>query len=269
MQYLASVAELFFGPRMRPVHGLIVLGLLSACGTIEIRSPPRAAIEIATRVVFSEHKSAKVWCGGVIERGGLRSHVRPPAAGEMTVGFENSYDPGTEPFPCDYRFSRAYQGAVRFDLEDIRGKFITGAWLQLWRRDTDVPVAVERIFRTGRRIDHECLIDIEVATESFDPGFEEGSTPGFGIDSDPIRPNSDSAFAGPGVHADNANGLIRVRVPVRNAVHAWASGPRRNFGFVIKPQPVNVAQNDNNTCTGYYFDPTLEINYLDRPPEGP
>lgn len=263
MQYLTSVAELFFGPRMRPVHALIVLGLLSACGTIEIRSPPRAAIEMATRVVFSEHDSAKVWCFGVVERGGRGSSVQPPVSGEMTVGFENSYDPGTEPFPCDFRYSRAYQGAFRFDLEDIRGKFVTGAWLQLWRRDTDVPVAVEPPSRG------QCFIDIEIARESFDPGFEEGRAPGFGIDSDPIRPDPDYVFIGPGVHTDNANGLIRVRVPVRNAVHAWASGPRRNFGFVIKPQPVDVAQNNNNTCTGYYFDPTLEINYLDRPPEGP
>lgn len=261
MKNLTSVVALLGESCMRRGFALMLLALLallSACGTMEVTSPPRPARELATKVLTVEDRNNAPWCG--VNRSGLRSRVAPHAAGEMTGGFDNFYDPGTQPIACDHQISHVFVSAFSFDLSDLRGKFITGARLHLQRRETNVPIAIERVFPTGRRTDRECLINLEMATESFVPGFEDRGSRASGIDSIPLRPEP--------VQLDSAFGLVGVGRSVRIAVSDWVAGRRPNFGFVIKPMPSSVAKN-NNSCTGYYYNPTLEITYLDRPPEGP
>lgn len=232
-------------------------GSLAACGTTKIDLPARTPTDIGSRVAIVENRNNAPWCG--LNRRGLGSPVTQPNEGEFIAGFNNFYDPGTDPIPCDHQISLIYAGVVRFDLSDIQNKIIVSAILRLDRRDTNVPVRTERRLPSGGVEDlHQCFTLIEISTE-FATGHAEGlsSNPNMTIDSVPIRGT---------VEMDNGTGIVGTSRDVTAAVQEWALGRRPNNGFAFKPRPADVAKN-NNSCTGYYFNPRLEVTILDRPPE--
>ena len=54
---------------------------------------------------------------------------------------------------------------------------------------------------------------------------------------------------------------VGIGVGVTREVQGWVQGRRENFGFVLSPEEGAIDKNEN-TCTGYWFNPRLEIRVL-------
>ncbi len=219
--------------------------ILTACGHTTL--PVRDAEALASKTAFTYERFGVCW-PGELDRSGIADPVPPPGANEFTAGFHNHVARGQS---CHTQQSHAYSGAFRFNIEDLRNKAIASAMLRIERRNTLVEISVERAVPSGVVRDNRCTLLVEMATEDWPAGLSAGN-----FASRPI-PTSFPATI------DQSRSMVSGGIDVTRVLQQWSIGRMPNFGFVIKPQASDIDKNEN-TCTGYWFNPRLEITVLER-----
>ena len=222
---------------------LLSVAFLGACTTVAL--PVRTGSAIGGKTEFVRHRHGVCW-PGELDRTPIVS-IAPAPIDQFTAGYHNRVIRGQS---CHTQHSFSYSGAVRFDLEDLRGRVVSSAVLRMDRSATPVPVHIERPVPSGIVRESSCSLRVEVATTDWSRFDTEGRYETRVIPAEwPIT-----------VPQDNA--LVETGTGVLWAVQQWVLGRLPNHGFVLRPQPDDIANNDN-TCTGYWFNPRLEISVFE------
>lgn len=224
----------------------LVAGVLAmqGCAVHEVTTT-LTPTNIGTRTALAYDRFGICWPGD-FDQSVLVNPIAPPDTGEFTAGFSNHVRPGAS---CNTEISFGFEGAVDFDLSSLRNTVVTRATLHLDRRNTNLPVNVTRTVPAGVIHDDSCMLNLEVATEAWTPGLADGS-----IASRPAGAEGTAGF-------EQQNSISGGGSGVQWMVQQWVLGRLPNFGFVLRPQPGAVAKNEN-TCTGYWFNPRLEVTVL-------
>lgn len=241
-----------FAPRLsRFVSRALSLGLVvgvlavqAGCAVHEVTSTINAT-NVGTRTALAFDRFGICWPGD-FDQSVLVNPIGPPGTGEFTAGYSNHVHPGAS---CNTEISFGFEGAMDFDLSSLRNTVVTRATLHLDRRNTNLPVNVTRTVPAGVIHDDSCMLNVEIATESWTPGMADGS-----IASRPASPTETPQF-------EQQNPISGGGTGVQWAVQQWVLGRLPNFGFVLRPQPGAVAKNEN-TCTGFWSNPRLEVTVL-------
>lgn len=169
--------------------------------------------------------------------------VGPPttvSAGSTLVGFNNYYDPGTNPFPCRLSSDQVFRGVVRFDLsliQKMKPDFVESAHFNyVISKSVHCSGAAGRCV-TDRRscVDEALVATVDVRGKSHVPGdLPHGDSYGFGSSGD-----------------------------VTSVAREWINGTTRNFGFVLKGIDENYGTN-NNSCYSVLSTFTLTVKVLKR-----
>ena len=227
---------------------LMTVLAVSACGTREVMLE-RSAERIGTRITQYDDRFGVCW---PFELDRVVTGTAPPLGeeGEVVAGFHNHVKRGQT---CHTQDSTAYHGLFFFDLSDLRGDLVVAATLRLERRNTPVLVNVERRVPSGVIRETHCALRLRVATEPLSAGTSFGEVAAVNLRRS-------------GVQQDRST--VGIEVGVTREVQGWVQGRRENFGFVLSPEEGAIDKNEN-TCTGYWFNPRLEIRVLrsaDREP---
>lgn len=220
---------------------LLLLLTVGGCGTREV-TVERSAERIGTKISSYEDRFGVCW---PFELDRTVTGTSPPLgeAGEVIAGFHNHVKRGQT---CHTQDSRAYHGVFVFDLSDLRGDAVIAATLRLERRNTPVPINIERAVPSGVVRSALCNLRLRVATEPLNAGTTFGEVAAINL-------------RRTGVQQDQST--VAVGVGVTREVQQWVQGRRENFGFVLGPEEGAIDKNEN-TCTGYWFNPRLEIRVL-------
>lgn len=105
----------------RPLPGLlaVVLPLLLAACTPGAPLSRTTVTLIPSDVVNHYFRDRYRYNGGGCPFSGPDMPISPPA-GRMAVGADNSFDGGTDPFPCITKEDYGYRGGVRFNVSGIQ-----------------------------------------------------------------------------------------------------------------------------------------------------
>ena len=100
------------------------------------------------------HRSNDSWCVASLQSVGLGPDLDVNAInatpGEIAVGFDHYYDPGTDPLPCDAQSATYYRGAVEFDWNRVNS-FISadgghfGSAVLQFQQDTGTQLCIDHI----------------------------------------------------------------------------------------------------------------------------
>ncbi len=190
---------------------------------------------------FSHYYSTATYC---FYTGGLGGHELDYVSGNLLVGYVNSWDPGTDPFPCYEKIDHAYRSAVKFDLAPLAGKKLWKAVLTFtttksWAAvGTPATCATEMMYGIGDWTGAKDLI----------PG-----------DSYQVFPTGAHVnVSNPSVHIVNST---TFSIDVTDAVRAWLDGSRPNWGFVFRGAREDYAK-DNDVCTSLYGNVALGVDYF-------
>lgn len=165
-----------------------------------------------------------------------------PSGSQILVGFEDFWDPGTDPFPCWEKIDHAYRTAIKFDMGPLAGKKIWSATLSFTNQQTVATMfgppatcLTEMMYGTGDWSSAKDLIDGESYLD-----FPIGTG---------VNVNNSK------VHISNSNSY---KIDVSDAVRAWVTGSRPNFGFVFRGPRENYAK-DNDKCGSFFGNVTLAV----------
>jgi hypothetical protein len=219
------------------------------------RARPVTSVELepslwGTEYVISTRESESIWCVGSVDRGGFRSerpdrylHRESPWA---YIGYENIYDPGTEPFPCWEYVGNSWLGKVKFDLSSIPA-------------DAEVRSATLR-FRDGI----PTSVDAEICPQVvYDVGSSIRSW-AYGLN--PIDRHRTRGHQGViGRRTRDPHGWDFTNVwDVTSIVVGWREGLYENHGFALIGRDYGYQRN-NNTCASVVDTISLDISYIAEP----
>lgn len=229
----------------KPVTEILLALTLGLSGCTSEVLAPRPATTTATRAQLNYDRFGV--CAD-LDRNVITNPVPAGEANEFTAGYNNHVRLGQT---CNTEESFAFTGAFRMNLDDLHDTLIESARLSIDRRNTPIPIRVVRGVPSGVVVENSCSLRVEIATESWTPGNANGSIASRPIPSTwPVTMEQDGSIIGGGVG-------------VQWVVQQWVLGRLPNFGFVLKPKPEDVAKNEN-TCTGFWFNPRLEITVARR-----
>jgi hypothetical protein len=160
-----------------------------------------------------------------------------PGTGQIIVGFDDWFSPGSDPFPCNVYRSFVFRAGVKFDLSQFNSI-----------------VAANLLFDTGNSISRQ---NGEVVGQS--PPASFATTLGLahntlGTDNDLV--DDDEASLAP------TSGSLNVGVS--SQVRDWLNGSHANNGFVIGGPlavPTNNFPEDNNAQVSFYQNFRLQVLY--------
>ena len=158
-----------------------------------------------------------------------------PNPGEILVGYDDFYDPGTGIFPCTAKVDHRYRGGARFDISKFDS--ITSALLVF-----DVTQSRQGIEGVGNNPPISFARFIAVGDYPWVP------SQGLMNYSDP-RSLSDTPTKG-----------LTFEVGVTDQVKDWISGNSRNLGFVMIG-PREDFPNDNESFVSFYGNFKLVVTY--------
>jgi hypothetical protein len=110
----------FWRPAVLTAVAVYAAGL-TGCGGLPLQWDVFQPSDISTKWANSADHGGV--CPG-LQSSGTGSALLPPDPGTFLIGFDYSYDPGAQPFPCWHYVDNVYRGAVRFDLTQIPDKFL-------------------------------------------------------------------------------------------------------------------------------------------------
>ena len=168
-----------------------------------------------------------------------------PSGSQILVGFEDFWDPGTNPFPCWEKIDHAYRTAISFDMGPLAGKKLWNATLTFTNQKT-----VATIFGAPAT----CLSEIMLGNSDW-----SGATDLIQGDSYLDLPTGTGVNVNnPTVHITNSTAY---KIDVTDAVRSWLNGSRPNFGFVFRGPRENYAK-DNDQCGSFFGDIKLTVEYF-------
>lgn len=182
---------------------------------------------------------ANGWC---TSPGSVPPTTFSPGRGQAIVGFDDYFQPGAQPFPCNHLRDDIFRAGVQFDL--LKFKQVGVATLSF---DTVNSVSRANGETVGTSPPTSFATTLGVGTQPFSAAFPDT--------------NEVSLPSGP-----------TVSVAVGTQVSAWVMNPASNFGFVIGgPRgPVNLSNppEDNDAQISTYqnfhltvvYNPTLNPN---------
>lgn len=208
---------------------LLVAIVLSACGTTKSRTITLQPMDVLTTSHLDhEYQNNPVY--GCLFTRGLQARRAP--FNQVLVGFDDFWDPGTEPFPCYEKIDVAYRGAVRFDLPAV--PHFVDATLHFDLLDTRFPM-IDLGSNTS------CAARLSIATVDWSNGFGD------------LIPAEDFVTLPP----DSAAGNVGVAPVVRQ----WLQGIRPNFGFVLVGRDEGTPQ-ETKACLSRYGNFRLDLLVL-------
>lgn len=175
---------------------------------------------------------AEGWC---VSAGSVPPTTFSPGRGQVIVGFDDYFQPGAQPFPCNHLRDDVFRAGVQFDLSQFKKVGI--ATLSF---DTVASVSRANGETVGTSPPTSFATTLGVGTQPFSAAFPDT--------------NEVSLPAGP-----------TVSVGVGSQVSAWVTNPASNFGFVIwGPRgPVNLSNppEDNDAQVSTYQNFHLSVVY--------
>lgn len=208
---------------------LLVAIVLSACGTTKSRTITLQPMDVLT-TSHLDHEYEKNPVYGCLFTRGLQARRAP--FNQVLVGFDDFWDPGTEPFPCYEKIDVAYRGAVRFDLPAV--PHFVDATLHFDLLETRSPT-IDLGSNTS------CAARLSIATVDWSNGFGD------------LIPAEDFVTLPP----DSAAGNVGVAPVVRQ----WLQGIRPNFGFVLVGRDEGTPQ-ETKACLSRYGNFRLDLLVL-------
>jgi hypothetical protein len=207
---------------------LLVIILLSACAPIK-------QIELRPQLVRTGIGGFGVSEGVCLSVGSAPPLAFLPRFGEAMVGFDDYYDPGTNPFPCSTSRMAIYRSVVIFDLSQF--DHIAAGSLTFF------------LSSSASRANGEFTRSI--------PGLNSVATawgPGTQAPSNDL-PYDYFGDLGPGTNQ---------KIPLDTALSEWSSHTRANFGIVLDaPRTVTPGDHpkDNDLQISWYDNFRLLITY--------
>ena len=228
-----------------------VLGLLAApgaapAGDVTIRGP-----QTFTPIVLDHDFNMPPWCG-------LRTRGTAPlwsgGPGQVVVGYDNLYDPGTDPLPCWERIDHAYRGHVLFKTEHMAR----------YRRGVHAGFTnAELLFRLveGERSENGIAYERASWSAAAQLGVVTGPWSASGVDA--VVGGFPATTFLRALPTGSKPGGVRVgehsfRVPVTSMVVDWVCGKRPNRGFVLRGPDESFAD-DNDHYVSRYRDFRLRL----------
>jgi hypothetical protein len=167
-----------------------------------------------------------------------------PSGTQILVGFENHWDPGTNPFPCWEKIDLAYRTAIKFDMGPLSGKKLWNATLTFTNQKTNATAAAPAT----------CLSEIMYGVSDW-----SGATDLIQGDSYLDLPTGTNVnVSNPTVHISNSTSY---QIDVTDAVRGWLNGSRPNFGFVFRGPREDYVK-DNGQCGSFYGNIKLQVEYF-------
>jgi hypothetical protein len=232
---------------MKPALIEIALGLLLA-------GCPRTPITLKTAMLspsqingsYQYWYSQNAWCSVPLPGQGLFLNglgPEPLGPSEVYSGFEDIYNQGAEPFPCEEEQQTLYRGQVAFDLSEFDN--IVDATLNF-----DV---ARSIAENGGVTDQTPPVS-NATTLGMSTGTSSGSNgPYFWNFDTPVSLPSCGPLIKPNCSLD-----------VSTQARAWATNVHPNFGFILAGPILDFPGNlpkDNNGNVSWYNDFQLQVTY--------
>ncbi len=214
--------------------------LLGGCPPITLKTVTLSPTQLNSSV--NDQWAQNAWCS-VPNGGGFLNGLGPPPVSppEIYSGYDDIFDKGAEPFPCEYEQQNQLRGQVQFDISMFNS--IADATLTF---NVDSSYANATIQTPA----------IGVATVL---GMSTGQSRG---DNGPIYWNYDNPASLPSCQ----QGVIKpdCSVDVSSQARAWDSSAHPNNGFILAGPvltfPSNLPQ-DNNNAVSYYSGFQLQVTY--------
>lgn len=173
--------------------------------------------------------------GYCLSAGNIPPSTFSAGSGQVMVGFDNYFEAGSDPFPCDDIRAIVFRGGLRFDLSQF-----------------DSIVSAELFFQTDSSVSRT-----GGATIGTIPGISHATTLGVAtqaFSSKMLFDNDAPLAAGP-----------NINVAVTGQVKDWVSNSRPNFGFVLAgPTGLVNSSNppkNNDAKVSWYSSFRLRITY--------
>ncbi len=219
---------------------------LSGCGHMTSTLKP---VEVAQDCTSASDQSGKIYCldlaamgaacdadGAAVAANTLEKFSPPFPA--PYAGWDDAYDPGTEPAPCwewVSTFSRAY---VRFDLSKLLDATEIYSAALTWK--------TKRI--KGGPSGSSCIKSLYEATGP----WKRGNTP-----SVLLFDNLDTVAVKAGYFG------------VVDQAKKWFAEPQKNFGFMFVPKRAHTAEKSNDECVDALQDLRLVVKWHQESPKWP
>lgn len=187
------------------------------------------------------------WQGGTciwaVGGGAWPRDLAVPGGSEVLTGYRWDYDAGTQPLPCESRWTYKAHGLTRFNLPDL-----------LRREDAaSLTRATLSFIRTGTPVSNTCGSPA-ASVFAANAGFE-GRSGSFALAEGQRVASSDHLAA-----ASGSGG--RFAVDATALVRQWLNGERANSGFALVQQTGRNYMQDQ-TCATQYGDFRLELQFSD------
>jgi hypothetical protein len=158
-----------------------------------------------------------------------------PGSGQVLVGFDDFFQPGSDPFPCNNVRDAIFRAGVQFDVSQF-DSVVSANFLF----DTDSSVDRSNGETTGQSPPKSVATTLGLGTQAFSPPF----------------PDDDEASLPAGPNID---------VGVSGQVRDWITKTHPNFGFVIwGPRPPigsGTPPEDNDAQVSFYSNFKLRVTY--------
>jgi uncharacterized protein YceK len=232
---------------MKPALIAIVLGLLLA-------GCPRTPITLKTVTLspsqingsYQYWYSQNAWCSVPLPGQGLFLNglgPEPLGPSEIYSGFEDIYDQGAQPFPCEEQQQTLYRGQVAFDL----GEFDSIV-------DATLNFDVAQSIAENGGVNNQIPPVSNATTLGMSTGTISGSNgPYFWNFDNPVSLPSCGQLIKPNCSVD-----------VSTQARAWATNSHANFGFILAGPILDFPSSlpkDNNGNVTWYNDLQLQVIY--------
>jgi hypothetical protein len=219
--------------RRTPAALLIVLALLPGCGGCPQVKLKTLELQPTSRANGTDgFQGSMGWC---LSAGKPPPTSFSPGAGRAMVGFDDFFDPGSDPYPCDDIRAVNFQAGILFDVSQFDS--IVTADLLFDTVDSVVRTGGETI---GTTTPTSHATTLGVGTQAF--------TSALPFDNDALLP------AGP-----------NLNIGVTSQVRDWVDGTRSNFGFVVAgprgPISKSSPPKDNDAKVSWYSNFRLRVTY--------
>lgn len=213
---------------------LVITILISSCGK-KLVTTTLSPSEIFQGEDGDEDNSDAVYCIGLNKMGTCEDNsVESIGQGApVTVGFQNFYDPGTEPAPCWEWVDCIWRAYVKFDFNALPSKDIVSGRL-IWK--SGVHQHIEGIASNIS----ECKIALYTASQQWSKYKITGEKIADVVVS--------SALAAPNTVTVNAKILLD-----------WAKGLQPNYGFFFVGPNEQLKAKDKESCYAELSDIKLEV----------